>query len=48
VLGWVEEAVGGDGFGAPDAVVGGVDIPFGRSAAAGEAMVGDNAIDFGG
>jgi hypothetical protein len=35
---WVE--VGGEGFGpAVELVVGGVEMPFGRSAAAGEAMV---------
>lgn len=36
----VEDAVGGLGFSALVAVVGGVEMPFGRSfAAAGEAMV---------
>ena len=38
-LGWVEDAVGGDGFAAPEAVVGGVEIPFVISACAGEAML---------
>lgn len=39
VLGCVEDAVGGLGLAAPLAVVGGVDMPFGISAAAGEAIV---------
>lgn len=40
VLGTVEDAVGGLGFGAPVAVAGGVDMPFCISAAAaGEAML---------
>jgi hypothetical protein len=38
-LGCAEEAVGGLGFGAPEAVAGGVEMPFGRSAWAGEAML---------
>lgn len=37
VFGCVEEAVAGLGFCPPDAVVGGVDMPLGRSAA-GDAM----------
>lgn len=39
VFGCVEEAVGGLGLAPPVAVVGGVEMPFCRSAAAGEAMV---------
>lgn len=40
VFGCVVDAVGGLGFGAPeaDAVVGGVEIPFGMFSAAGEAI----------
>lgn len=40
VLSCVEDAVGGLGFGAPVAVVGGVDMPFGMLSAAGEAILG--------
>jgi hypothetical protein len=39
VFGWVEDWVGGLGFAALEAVAGGVDMPFCRASAAGEAMV---------
>jgi len=39
VLGTVWDAAGGLGFGGPDAVVGGVEIPFAMCSGAGEAMV---------
>jgi hypothetical protein len=46
VLACVEEAVGGLLFWPPEAVVGGVDMPFGSSAGAGEAML-DGVVEMG-
>jgi hypothetical protein len=46
VFGCVEDAVAGLGFCPPEAVVGGVEMPFVSSAAAGDAIF-DGDLDFG-